>query len=84
MTKVTVKLFASLADYLPPAARNNEIELKVEDSATIGAIINQLHVPEARCHLVLKNGVFVPPGQRKSATLAEGDTLAIWPPVAGG
>jgi sulfur-carrier protein len=30
------------------------------------------------------NGVYVEPAQRRSRTLQEGDTLAIWPPIAGG
>ena len=34
-------------------------------------------------HLVLVNGVFLPPSQRTRA-LEAGDELAIWPAVAGG
>jgi sulfur carrier protein ThiS len=35
-------------------------------------------------HLVLVNGSFVPPEQRATRELVEGDVLAIWPPIAGG
>jgi sulfur carrier protein ThiS len=35
-------------------------------------------------HLVLVNGEFVPPAERSGRMLAEGDVLAIWPPIAGG
>ncbi len=35
-------------------------------------------------HLVLLNGVYLTPEQREQATFKEGDTLAVWPPVAGG
>jgi len=35
-------------------------------------------------HIVLVNGVYVAPADRATRTLAEGDVLAIWPPVAGG
>jgi sulfur carrier protein ThiS len=35
-------------------------------------------------HLVLINGHYVPPEQRASRVLNEGDVLAIWPPIAGG
>ena len=34
--------------------------------------------------LVLINGVFVAPQERNKPLLRDGDTLAIWPPVAGG
>jgi len=34
--------------------------------------------------LVLVNGHYVAPEARGTAPLAEGDHLAVWPPVAGG
>jgi molybdopterin converting factor small subunit len=30
------------------------------------------------------NGVYVHPSERDQAILRDGDTLAVWPPVAGG
>ena len=36
------------------------------------------------CPLVLVNGVFIPPSERDVYKLKEGDSLAVWPPVAGG
>jgi sulfur carrier protein ThiS len=30
------------------------------------------------------NGVFVPPDERAATRFADGDALAIWPPIAGG
>jgi sulfur carrier protein ThiS len=41
-------------------------------------------MPPKLVHLVLVNGVYVPPEERATRTLAPGDVLAIWPPVAGG
>jgi sulfur carrier protein ThiS len=35
-------------------------------------------------HLVLVNGSYVAAELRATRTLAEGDVLAIWPPIAGG
>ena len=35
-------------------------------------------------HLVLVNGVFVPPDERAGKCLDNGDVLAVWPPIAGG
>lgn len=84
MAKVTVKLYASLADYLPAGAKDNAIRITMPEPGTIGAAIKSLRVPEGRCHLVLLNGIFVPPSNRPTAALSDGDTIAIWPPVAGG
>ena len=83
--KVTLKLFATLSDYLPPEAkRTNSLELVVEDGATPQHLIDRFRLPPKMCHLVLVDGHFVPPGARATRVLSEGETLAIWPPVAGG
>lgn len=83
--KITLKLFASLTDYLPPEAKyTNVIELDIAPDTTIGQLVEQYHLPEKLVHLVLVNGSYVAPGQRASQTLNEADVLAIWPPIAGG
>lgn len=82
--KIAFKLFASLSDYLPPGHRENRIELDVDEDMTVAAMIHRYAVPERSAHLVLVNGVFIPPSERAARTLAEGDELAIWPPIAGG
>lgn len=83
--QITFKLYASLTQYLPPESRSgNQIALDVAPDATIERIIQPFNLPMKLVHLVLINGVFVPPEQRATRTLVEGDTLAIWPPIAGG
>ena len=84
MTKATIKLYASLSDYLPAGAVKNAIDVKLPPETTILQSLDDLHVPRERCHLVLLNGEFVPPGLRASQVVKEGDTIAVWPPVAGG
>ena len=83
--KLTLKLYASLTDYLPAAARiGNRIELEVAAHATIAQIIEPYGMPIKLVHLVLVNGVYIAPEARATRTLVEGDVLAIWPPIAGG
>ena len=83
--KITFKLFATLTDYLPlPARRGNIIELDVAPEATISQIIEPFGLPAKLVHLVLVNGRYIEPELRLTTTLAEGDVLAIWPPIAGG
>ena len=83
--KITLKLFASLTDYLPETSRyTNIVELDVADGATIVEVIAPYHLPVAQVHLVLVNGHYIAPEQRSSRVLIEGDVLAIWPPIAGG
>ncbi|MCL4766827.1 MAG: MoaD/ThiS family protein [Hyphomicrobiaceae bacterium] len=81
---VTLKLYASLGQYLPPRAERNEAQVEVDDGTTIGALLAQHLVPPEACHLVLLNGIFQPPAGRTAVRLADGDAVAVWPPVAGG
>lgn len=83
--KITFKLFASLQDYLPvEAKRTNALSLEVADATTVAQIVERFALPQKLVHLVLIDGAFVPPAERARRTLHEGETLAIWPPVAGG
>lgn len=82
--KVTLKFYATLSDYLPPGSKNNRTEIEVADDATVDAIVQAFSLPPKLTHLVLVNGVFVPPEERAATCLKDGDVLAIWPPIAGG
>lgn len=82
--KIAFKLFASLSDYLPAGSRDNRIELDVEEGVTVGELIRRYQVPERSAHLVLVNGLFIPPAQRLRHRLKPGDEVAVWPPIAGG
>jgi sulfur-carrier protein len=83
--KITLKLFASLTDYLPAdARRSNIVELDVSEGASILQIIEPFGLPMKLVHLVLVNGHYINPEDRATRTLVEGDVLAIWPPIAGG
>lgn len=83
--KVTLKLYASLTQFLPAEARSsNHVTLEARDGTTIAELVEPYHLPPRSVHLVLVNGHFVPPDQRASRPLTDGDVLAIWPPIAGG
>lgn len=83
--KITFKLYATLSDLLPGKPVANAVEIEVPDDVTLNSLIDQYRVPRKLAHLVLINGVYVAAEDRdKTGALVEGDTLAIWPPVAGG
>ena len=82
--KVAFKLFATLTDYLPSERKGNVLQLEVDEGTTVQALIDRYQLPAKLVHLVLVNGVFVPPGGRGGHVLKENDELAVWPPVAGG
>jgi sulfur carrier protein ThiS len=82
--KITLKLFATLGDYLPPDAKFNQIEVDLAEGDTVAAVIERYALPPKFVHLVLVNGVYVSAEARVGKVLSEGDALAIWPPIAGG
>jgi DNA-binding NtrC family response regulator len=47
-------------------------------------VIRRQGLPEALCAIVLIDGHWVARPDRATRTLAEGQVLAIWPPIAGG
>ena len=82
--KITLKLYATLGDFLPDNSRQNMMEVEIAEDATPNQVIDQFKVPRELAHLVLLNGRYVEPEQRDQSILQSNDALAIWPPVAGG
>ena len=81
---ITFKLYATLGEYLPEGAFENAVAIEVPEDMSPNAIIDRYRVPRGLAHLVLINGVYCAREERDQAQLREGDTLAVWPPVAGG
>lgn len=83
--RITFKLFAQLQDYLPAEARKtNACSVEISEATTVAQVIERFKLPARLVHLVLLDGTFVPPAERDARILRDGETLAIWPPVAGG
>lgn len=82
--QITLKLFANLADYLPPGSRDNRVDLEADAAESVADILKRFRLPERQVHLVLVNGVYLAPGERPARHLSAGDQLAVWPPIAGG
>ncbi|MBF0412245.1 MAG: MoaD/ThiS family protein [Desulfamplus sp.] len=74
--KIELKLFATIAKYLPDSANN----FVVEDGSTIRAIVAKLGIPDSEVKLTFVNGI----QQGLDHVLNDGDRLGIFPPVGGG
>ena len=81
--QIEFKLFATLMDYLPEDAVKNAVILDVAEETTPNQLIDHYSVPRSKVHLVLINGLYVGKDKRDTP-MQSNDTLAIWPPVAGG
>jgi len=78
---IEVKLFANLRKNLPPGSTGGKAQLTLEDGTTIQMLIDQLKIPVELAQMVLVNGEQTREFNRQ---LNEGDTVSIFPPVAGG
>ena len=83
--KVQVRLFAGLRSRFPPELRGRS-DVEVLAGSTLSDLLEMLAIPAKQAQMVLLNGAQVPrsPGVRERRELAEGDVVAIFPPVAGG
>lgn len=82
--KIFIELYASLMPLLPPGKQRFRREIKVDDGMTAQQLIQSFNITDEQAHIVLVNGLFVCGDDRNSKTLQAGDTVSIWPPVAGG
>jgi molybdopterin converting factor small subunit len=78
--RVEVKLFATLRKYLPPDAKNKTVTLALADGQTVGDALDAAGVPRGEAHLLILNG----DNRSPDHPLHDGDTLSVFPPVAGG
>jgi len=81
---ITLKLYATLGEYLPLEVKKNQMNLDISPTTNVQTVIEQLQIPNELAHLVLVNGVYIAPEDRAATILNDQDVLAIWPPVAGG
>ena len=83
--QINIEFYASLMKYLPPGTSRFRREVRVDDDISLSKLIKKYNISDEEAHLVLVNGHFVNCGEdRDQRILVEGDTVSIWPPVAGG
>jgi molybdopterin converting factor small subunit len=78
--RVEVRLFATLATFLPPDGRDGAAELEVPEGSTVSEITSRLGIPPDLARIILVNGRDV----GTEALLAARDVVTIFPPLAGG
>lgn len=76
MIKIELKLFATIARYLPDSSES----FLVEDGTTVRQIVDTLGIPKSEVKLTFVNGIQKP----LDHVLNDGDRLGIFPPVGGG
>ncbi|MES9904017.1 MAG: MoaD/ThiS family protein [Sedimenticola sp.] len=82
--KINLELYASLMRLLPPGDSRHHRTMEVREGITAQGFIEHLGISDEEAHILLVNGHFVCGEERLSRALVEGETISIWPPVAGG
>jgi len=78
--KIELRLFASLSRYLPEQRTGNLCAMEIPEGTTISGLLRRLAIPAEVRKIIIVNGVHA----GESQTLAEGDRIGVFPPVAGG
>lgn len=78
--KIEIALYASLSRYLPAGAENRKAVITARDGATAREIMSQLGIPQDHPNILLVSGKQAGP----DTVLKDGESLAIFPPLAGG
>ncbi len=78
--KIEVRLFATLAVYLPDESDGRSATLGVADGSTVADVVRLLGIPDDWSFIAMIDG-------RDAALerpLGDGDVLSLFPPLAGG
>jgi molybdopterin converting factor small subunit len=78
--KVTVQLFATFRDFLPPHAGRSALDMDVAERGTIKTLLRELSVPDDLPRIVLVNGRYA----SEDHLFADGDVVSVFPPLIGG
>lgn len=78
--KVEVRLFATLASFLPSHGREGVAEIEIPEGSTVAEVTRRLGIPSDLAHVVLVNGR----DMGSEEPLVAHDVVTIFPPLAGG
>jgi molybdopterin converting factor small subunit len=78
--KIKLKLFATFREFLPEKNDGHSSELELNPGTRVENVIDTLHLPKDIPKIILINGI----QKTSEEILQDGDTLSIFPPIAGG
>ena len=79
--RIEVRLYATFAEYAPTQRAGDPFDVELDAGGSVSQLIIAIGVPEAEVHLAIINGRII---HDRSATLAQNDRVALFPPVGGG
>lgn len=77
---ISVKLYASLAEYKPVEADSPEFTMEMDAKISIEELIEQLKIPLEKIKMISLNDKLV----KNGVTLSNGDRIVLFSTIAGG
>ena len=77
--KVEVKLFSTLAKYLPPGSKGKKAVVELKSKATVDDLAEKLGFGDVSCVMMVNDEQV-----HRAAVLKDGDVVSAFPPLAGG
>jgi len=81
---VQVKLGGAMVKYAPPNQPGSRHVIKLNGATTVQDVLEELNVPEEQPLMVILNEAMVARPDYATTELADGDALALMPPIQAG
>jgi molybdopterin converting factor small subunit len=83
--QIKLKLFMRFKEYLPESGTNGIAQHEIAEGATFIDLLQDIRMPVEEDKIIVINGISHKQGEEANALqLKNNDTVAIFPPIAGG
>ena len=83
--QIELKMFMKFKEYLPKNSENGRTLFGVKEGSTFKDLMQMLGMPNEEDKIIVINGISFKPSEMLNARkMGEGDTVALFPPIAGG
>jgi molybdopterin converting factor small subunit len=83
--QIELKLFMRFKEYLPAGGTNGIAEYELKDGSTFRDLLKDIRMPIDEDKIIVINGISHKQSEETNALkLKNNDTVAIFPPIAGG
>jgi len=83
--EIELKLFMKFKGYLPVGTADGKALITLDSGSTFEELLHKIGMPVNEDKIIVINGISHKQGNKVNALqLEEGDTVAVFPPIAGG
>ena len=83
--EIELKMFMKFKRYLPEGTADGKAMITLAEGSTFVDLLSEIGMPVSEDKIIIVNGIsHKQSGKVNALQLKEGDTVAIFPPIAGG